>query len=207
MCCVCCRHTWSQVLASTFKPCWRTTSLLSTSRLARLHRTLVDARALDSPSQTAISGYACLLQSLRSNVVSPHTHSCRFLACLVVCVGSELPLLNRHLGVCKPPPVASLQCRRPAHPLVSVSMGCWFASWRHAKAFAIQLQLVQAPGSRAAISCAAPTVGASSRQHRSAARGAGRRTRQQGRLSTKANKKHPPLQDNDCFDTSHKEDT
>jgi hypothetical protein len=34
---------------------------------------------LHSPSQTAISGYAGLLQSLRSNIVSPHTHSCRFL--------------------------------------------------------------------------------------------------------------------------------
>ncbi len=35
--------------------------------------------ALRSPSQTAISGYAGLLRSLRSNVVGPHTHSCRFL--------------------------------------------------------------------------------------------------------------------------------
>ena len=121
--------------------------------------------------------------------------------------GFGLPFKNRHLGVCGPPPVASLQCRRPAHPLVSVSMRCWFASCWRVKAFAIWLQLVQARGSRAAISCAAPTVGASSRQHRSAARGAGRRTRQQGRLSTKANKNHPPLQDNDCFNTSHKEDT
>ena len=33
---------------------------------------------LNSPSVTAISGYAGLLQSLRSDVVSPHTHSCRF---------------------------------------------------------------------------------------------------------------------------------
>ena len=33
---------------------------------------------LNSPSLTAISGYAGLLQSLRSDVVSPHTHSCRF---------------------------------------------------------------------------------------------------------------------------------
>jgi hypothetical protein len=33
---------------------------------------------LNSPSQTAISGYAGLLQSLRSDVVDPHTHSCRF---------------------------------------------------------------------------------------------------------------------------------
>ena len=31
MCCVCCRHIWLQVLASTCKPCWRTTSLLSAS--------------------------------------------------------------------------------------------------------------------------------------------------------------------------------
>jgi hypothetical protein len=28
---------------------------------------------MDSPSQTAISGHACLLQSLRSDVVGPHT--------------------------------------------------------------------------------------------------------------------------------------
>ena len=34
--------------------------------------------AVNSPSETAISGYAGHLQSLRSNVVSPHTHSCRF---------------------------------------------------------------------------------------------------------------------------------
>ena len=34
--------------------------------------------AMDSPSETAISGYASLLRSLRSNVVGPHTHSCRF---------------------------------------------------------------------------------------------------------------------------------
>ena len=33
---------------------------------------------LNAPSQTAISGYAVLLQSLRSDVVGPHTHSCRF---------------------------------------------------------------------------------------------------------------------------------
>ena len=33
---------------------------------------------MNSPSPTAISGYASLLQSLRSNVVSPHTRSCRF---------------------------------------------------------------------------------------------------------------------------------
>ena len=32
---------------------------------------------MDSPSETAISGYARLLRSLRSNVVSPHTHSWR----------------------------------------------------------------------------------------------------------------------------------
>jgi hypothetical protein len=32
----------------------------------------------NSPSKTAISGYAGLLQSLRSDVVNPHTHSCRF---------------------------------------------------------------------------------------------------------------------------------
>ena len=74
--------------------------------------------------------------------------------------GLGLPFKNRHLGVCRRPPVASLQCRRPAHPLVSVSMGCWFASWRHAKAFSIRLQLVQAPGSRAAISYSAPMEGA-----------------------------------------------
>jgi hypothetical protein len=35
-------------------------------------------RGKDSPSQTAISGCASLLQSLRSDVVDPHTHSCRF---------------------------------------------------------------------------------------------------------------------------------
>ncbi len=34
---------------------------------------------MDYPYKTAISGYARLLRSLRSNVVSPHTHSCRFL--------------------------------------------------------------------------------------------------------------------------------
>jgi hypothetical protein len=33
---------------------------------------------MNSPSQTAISGYASLLQSLRSDVVGPHTRSCRF---------------------------------------------------------------------------------------------------------------------------------
>ena len=33
---------------------------------------------------------------------------------------AELPLINRHLGVCEPPPLAALRCRRPAHPLVSV---------------------------------------------------------------------------------------
>ena len=50
---------------------------------------------LDSPSQTAISGYAVLLQSLRSDVVGPHTHSCRFLAGVglqVVCVPSSFGL-------------------------------------------------------------------------------------------------------------------
>ena len=36
--------------------------------------------AQNYPSETAISGYACLLRSLRSNVVGPHTHSCRFLS-------------------------------------------------------------------------------------------------------------------------------
>ena len=38
-----------------------------------------------------------------------------------LCSWVELPLSNRHLGVCKPPPVAALRCRRPAHPLVLVS--------------------------------------------------------------------------------------
>ena len=36
--------------------------------------------SLNSPCQTAISGYAGLLRSLRSNVVGPHTHSCRLLS-------------------------------------------------------------------------------------------------------------------------------
>ena len=75
--------------------------------------------------------------------------------------GLGLPLINRHLGVCGPPPVASLQCRQPAHPLVSFSMGCWIAGCWRANAFSIRLQLVQAPGSRAATSSAAPMVGAS----------------------------------------------
>jgi len=33
---------------------------------------------LKLPRLTAISGHAGLLQSLRSDVVGPHTHSCRF---------------------------------------------------------------------------------------------------------------------------------
>jgi hypothetical protein len=46
--------------------------------------------ARNHPSETAISGYATLLRSLRSNVVSPHTHSCRLLSCFgcVLRVGS-----------------------------------------------------------------------------------------------------------------------
>ena len=37
-----------------------------------------EMRCPELPSQTAISGYASLLRSLRSNVVGPHTRSCRF---------------------------------------------------------------------------------------------------------------------------------
>ena len=33
----------------------------------------------------------------------------------------NLHSINHYLGVCRPPPVASLQRRQPAHPLVSVS--------------------------------------------------------------------------------------
>ena len=79
--------------------------------------------------------------------------------------GYELPLANRHLGVCSPPAVAALQRRRPAHPLVTVWVNCWLASsWRASMTFA------------------APMVGASPRQHRSAATGGGRRARQRGGL-------------------------
>ncbi len=46
---------------------------------------------MNSPSQTAISGYASLLQSLRYDVVSPHTRSCRFLACMVARVALDSP--------------------------------------------------------------------------------------------------------------------
>jgi hypothetical protein len=42
------------------------------------NRQLQRCAAQSCPSQTAISGYAGLLRSLRSNVVGPHTCSCRF---------------------------------------------------------------------------------------------------------------------------------
>jgi hypothetical protein len=111
---------------------------------------------LSNPASQALA----YLEAPPSRALPITARSCRFLGLLACEIGFEIPLKNRHLGVCGPPPVASLQCRQPAHPLVSVSMGCWFASWRRAKAFSIRLQLVQAPGSRAAISYSAPMVGA-----------------------------------------------
>ncbi len=47
-------------------------------KIPLINRHLGVCVAWDSPSKTAISGYAGLLQSLRSNVVGPHTHSRRF---------------------------------------------------------------------------------------------------------------------------------
>jgi len=85
------------------------------------------------------------------------------------CLGFLTTPLNRHLGVCMPPPVASLRRRRPAHPLVPVSVKCWLALRWHA-----------------CISFAAPMDGASSRQHRSAASGGGRRTHQRGGVSKRS---------------------
>jgi hypothetical protein len=134
---------------------------------------------LSNPASQALA----YLEAPPSRALPITARSCRFLGLLACEIGFEIPLKNRHLGVCKPPPVASLQCRRPAHPLVSVSMGCWIAGCWRANAFSIRLQLVQVPGSRAAISCAAPMVGASSRQQWSEATGAGRRARQRGGLS------------------------
>ena len=46
--------------------------------------------------------------------------------------GFLTPPLNRHLGVCRPPPVAALRCRQPARPLVPVSVKCWSAHGWHA---------------------------------------------------------------------------
>ena len=134
---------------------------------------------LSNPASQALA----YLEAPSSRALPITARSCRFLGLLACEIGFELHFKNRHLGVCRLTPVASLQCRRLAHPLVSASMRCWFASCWRVKAFAIWLQLVQAPGSRAAISCAAPMAGASSRQHWSAARGAGWRARQRGGLS------------------------
>ena len=56
---------------------------------------------MNSPSQTAISGYAGLLRSLRSNVVGPHTHSCRFqwtFGSLVVEAQKQLPFKTKMAG-------------------------------------------------------------------------------------------------------------
>ena len=139
--------------------------------------------------------------------------------------GFELPRLNRHLGVCRPPPVAALRCRQPAHPLVPVSKlhlgwsgvltslqkppsrGMQASSGRFAptssartptrvgfhamwvsKLLARKISSDSPPSrlahSRAHTSLpAAPVVGASSRQHWSAATGGGRRARQRGGLS------------------------
>ena len=95
--------------------------------------------ASNHPSETAISGHASLLRSLRSNVVGPHTRSCRFL-CAV-----------------------GLQVVRGQKFLQFTRM------WKF-------------PFTRTEPLFAAPMVGASSRQHRSAATGGGRRSRQRGGL-------------------------
>ena len=143
---------------------------------------LVVGAAVDSPSQTAISGYAGLLRSLRSNVVSPHTHSCRLGVCFVLRVSLDSPSETAISGY------ASLLRSLRSNVVDPHTHSCRF-SW------GVGLQVVDAQklyrfttqqactGSRAHISFAAPMVGASSRQHWSEATGGGRRTRQRGGLS------------------------
>ena len=56
---------------------------------------------MNPPSQTAISGYASLLQSLRSDVVGPHTHSCRFQWGVgLQVVGAQMPLAVNTMMAC-----------------------------------------------------------------------------------------------------------
>jgi len=86
--------------------------------------------SLNSPAQTAILGFVRLWA----------------------------PPSNRHLGVCVPPPVAAHRCRRPAHPLVSVSMRCGLASCWCAEWFEIGDGMHQLPPT---LFVAAPMVGAS----------------------------------------------
>ena len=127
--------------------------------------------SLNCPSSTTNSGDAWLW-------TPPHKPPSRGMG------GFGLPLTNRHLGVCRPPPVASLQRRRPAHPLVPVSMECWLAScWRS--------QLI-APAhlgrhARVALSYFVRSTdgGCAARQHPSEATGGGGRSRQRGGFSTK----------------------
>ena len=84
--------------------------------------------------------------------------------------------------MCKSPPVAALRCRRPAHPLVPVSMGCWVASCWRGKAFAIHLQ--EGIHSAACTYAVRSTDGGCvALQHQSAATGGGRRTRLRGGFS------------------------
>ena len=119
----------------------------------------------------------CALHDLSAwNELPPHIN--RHLGALL-----ELPLINRHLGVFSPPPVAALRCRRPAHPLVPVSMGCWVASCWREKAFAIHIQ----EGMHSATCTYAVRStdgGCVARQHQSAATGGERRAHQRGGLST-----------------------
>ena len=75
------------------------------------------AWVMNSPALTAISGYACLLQSLRSDVVGPHTRSCRFPGCVgLPIVGVDLSISQHRWWVRRPTTLEGSDWRRAAYP-------------------------------------------------------------------------------------------